>query len=77
MLKYNVVSVFMSERALSALVSVDAGIVPTAKLVRREGVQFILASLWQRIPADIAEHIDGLRSGLHLPRHRDGPVSEG
>ena len=51
------------------LVSGDADFVPAAKLARREGVRFILDPLWQDIPADLFEHIDGLRSGFHRPRH--------
>ena len=51
------------------LVSGDADFVPAAKLARREGVKFILDPLWQDIPADLFEHIDGLRSGFYRPRH--------
>ncbi len=50
------------------LVSGDADFVPAAKLARREGVQFVLDPLWQAIPPDLFEHIDGLRSGFYRPR---------
>ena len=50
------------------LVSGDADFVPAAKLARREGVQFILDPLWQKIPSDLNEHIDGLTSGFPRPR---------
>ena len=50
------------------LVSGDADFVPAAKLARREGVQFVLDPLWQNIPSDLYEHIDGLRSGFPKPR---------
>lgn len=50
------------------LVSGDADFVPAAKLARREGVKFILDPLWQDVPADLFEHIDGLRSGFYRPR---------
>ena len=33
-----------------------------------EGVKFILDPLWQDIPAELFEHIDGLRSGFYRPR---------
>lgn len=49
------------------LVSGDSDFVPAAKLARREGVQFILDPLWQSIPSDLYEHIDGLRSGFPNP----------
>lgn len=55
------------------LVSGDADFVPAAKLARREGVRFTLDPLWQDIPADLFEHIDGLRSGFYRPRHDDRP----
>ena len=50
------------------LVSSDADFVPAAKLARREGVQFVLDPLWQNIPSDLYEHIDGSRSGFPKPR---------
>ena len=50
------------------LVSGDADFVPAAKLARREGVQFVLDPLWQDIPSDLFEHIDGLTSGFPRPR---------
>lgn len=49
------------------LVAGDSDFVPAAKLARREGVQFILDPLWQKIPSDLSEHIDGLRSGFSNP----------
>lgn len=52
------------------LVSGDADFVPAAKLARREGVRFVLDPLWQEIPADLNEHIDGLASGFPRPRPR-------
>ena len=50
------------------LVSGDADFVPAAKLARREGVQFVLDPLWQHIPSDLNEHIDGWTSGFPKPR---------
>ncbi len=50
------------------LVSGDSDFVPAAKLVRREGVQFILDPLWQSVPSELSEHIDGLRSGFFAPQ---------
>jgi len=43
------------------LIAGDADFVPAAKLARREGVDFILDPMWQRIPPSLNEHIDGLR----------------
>lgn len=50
------------------LVAGDTDFVPAAKLARREGMQFILDPLWQNVPPDLLEHIDGLRSGFYKPR---------
>jgi uncharacterized LabA/DUF88 family protein len=52
------------------LVSGDADFVPAAKLARREGVDFILDPMWHPVPADLHEHIDGLRSTSPRPPAR-------
>lgn len=44
------------------LIAGDADFVPAAKLVRREGIDFILYPMGQGISADLYEHIDGLHS---------------
>lgn len=44
------------------LISGDSDFVPAAKLARREGIDFILDPLYNHIPADLSEHIDGLRT---------------
>ncbi|MBM3724896.1 MAG: NYN domain-containing protein [Acidobacteria bacterium] len=44
------------------LIAGDSDFVPAAKLARREGIDFILDPMWQDIPEDLHEHIDGLRS---------------
>ena len=44
------------------LISGDSDFVPAAKLARREGIDFVLDSMGQKIKEDLAEHIDGLRS---------------
>ncbi|HRP94839.1 MAG TPA: NYN domain-containing protein [Rhodocyclaceae bacterium] len=49
------------------LVAGDSDFVPAAKLARREGMEFILDPLWQKVNADLFEHIDGLQSGLRRP----------
>lgn len=49
------------------LVAGDSDFVPAAKLARREGMEFILDPLWQKVNADLFEHIDGLQSGLKRP----------
>ncbi|MBQ7608183.1 MAG: NYN domain-containing protein [Desulfovibrionaceae bacterium] len=43
------------------LISGDSDFVPAAKLARREGIDFILDPLFNHIPDDLLEHIDGLR----------------
>lgn len=50
------------------LVSGDSDFVPAAKLARREGVQFILDPLWQRVGASLSEHIDRKQSGFRNPK---------
>ena len=52
------------------LVAGDADFVSAAKLARREGVGFVLDPLWQSVPPDLNEHIDGLTSGFPKPRRR-------
>ncbi|MCY4342711.1 MAG: NYN domain-containing protein [Gammaproteobacteria bacterium] len=54
------------------LVAGDSDFVPAAKLARREGVRFVLDPLWQNIPTDLNEHIDGLTSGFPRPSARRG-----
>ncbi len=49
------------------LVSGDSDFVPAAKLARREGIDFILDPMWQKIRDDLFEHIDGLRSTCPRP----------
>lgn len=52
------------------LVAGDADFVPAAKLARREGIDFILDAMWNPIPSDLHEHIDGLRSIYPEPVRR-------
>lgn len=49
------------------LVAGDSDFVPAAKLARREGIDFILDPMWQPIPDDLHEHIDGLRTTCPQP----------
>ena len=44
------------------LIAGDSDFVPAAKLARREGIDFILDSLWLKVSDDLLEHVDGLRS---------------
>jgi uncharacterized LabA/DUF88 family protein len=44
------------------LVTGDSDFVPAAKLARREGVEFLLDPLWQRISDELTEHVDGVIS---------------
>jgi uncharacterized LabA/DUF88 family protein len=49
------------------LVAGDADFVPAAKQARREGIDFILDPMWNPVPANLHEHIDGLRSVSKRP----------
>lgn len=44
------------------LISGDSDFVPAAKQARREGVDFILDSMRQKVKDDLYEHIDGMRT---------------
>lgn len=44
------------------LISGDSDFVPAAKLARREGIDFILDPMGERIKDNLFEHIDGLKS---------------
>lgn len=50
------------------LIAGDADFVPAAKLARREGIDFVLDPMWLRIPNELNEHIDGLRSVCAKPK---------
>ncbi len=49
------------------LISGDSDFVPAAKLARREGIDFILDPMWNRIKPHLFEHIDGLSSKINKP----------
>lgn len=51
------------------LVAGDADFVPASKHARREGVDFILDSMWNPVMPELFEHIDGLRSVAPRPKH--------
>ena len=46
------------------LIAGDSDFVPAAKLARREGIDFILDSMGNKINEDLNEHIDGRRSKI-------------
>jgi len=50
------------------LVSGDSDFVPAAKLARREGIDFVLDPMWNRINPSLHEHVDGLKSTARKPR---------
>lgn len=65
------------------LIAGDSDFVPAAKHARREGVDFILDPMWQKIKSELNEHIDGLRSCTpsapdpeHEPLHIEHRLSE-
>lgn len=49
------------------LVTGDSDFVPAAKLARREGVEFLLDPLWQRVSDELSEHVDGVASVFPKP----------
>lgn len=51
------------------LFSGDSDFVPAAKLARREGIDFILDPMWNHIPLDLMEHIDGLKTKCPNPKN--------
>jgi uncharacterized LabA/DUF88 family protein len=49
------------------LVAGDSDFVPAAKIARREGIDFVLDPMWNRIHDTLFEHIDGLHSVCPRP----------
>lgn len=49
------------------LIAGDSDFVPAAKHARREGIDFILDSMWHNIKPSLNEHIDGLHSCVAKP----------
>jgi uncharacterized LabA/DUF88 family protein len=49
------------------LIAGDSDFVPVAKHARREGIDFVLDSLWQPIKPSLLRNIDGLRSCTKRP----------
>lgn len=60
------------------LISGDGDFVPAAKMARREGIDFILDPMYQRIKPELFEHIDGLRSAFKKKRNtrQEGQTAE-
>ncbi|MEA3447598.1 MAG: NYN domain-containing protein [Bacteroidota bacterium] len=50
------------------LISGDSDFVPAAKFARREGIDFILDPMWNKIKPHLFEHIDGLVSKIKRPQ---------
>jgi uncharacterized LabA/DUF88 family protein len=56
------------------LVTGDSDFVPAAKLARREGVEFLLDPLWQKVSDQLYEHVDGIISIYPQPEAKQsGP----
>lgn len=53
------------------LIAGDSDFVPAAKLARREGVDFILDPMFQKVAPDLFEHIDGLKSTCIKPKNAE------
>ncbi|RFF29401.1 NYN domain-containing protein [Wenzhouxiangella sediminis] len=49
------------------LVTGDSDFVPAAKLARREGIEFLLDPLWQKVSDQLYEHVDGIISIYSQP----------
>ncbi|MAA75927.1 MAG: NYN domain-containing protein [Salinisphaeraceae bacterium] len=49
------------------LVTGDSDFVPAAKLARREGMEFIVDPLWQKVSDELYEHVDGIISVYPRP----------
>jgi len=58
------------------LVAGDEDFVPAAKLARREGIDFVLAPMWNHIQPNLFEHIDGLESKCPKPEFASGKKAE-
>ncbi len=44
------------------LIAGDSDFVPAAKFARREGIDFILDPMWQKVRPELNEHVDGVHS---------------
>ena len=53
------------------LVTGDSDFVPAAKLARREGMEFSVDPLWQKVSDELYEHVDGIISVYPRPGHAD------
>lgn len=53
------------------LIAGDSDFVPAAKHARREGIDFVLDPMWQKIRPSLNEHIDGLRSVCAKPVEKE------
>lgn len=49
------------------LIAGDSDFVPAAKHARREGIDFILDPMWQKIKPNLNEHIDGIHTPTNAP----------
>lgn len=47
------------------IVAGDADFIPVAKLARREGIDVILDPMGAHVPAQLEEHVDGIRHSTH------------
>jgi len=53
------------------LVAGDSDFIPAAKHARREGIDFILDPMWQKVKPNLLQHVDGLRSPSKRPDNLD------
>ena len=58
------------------LIAGDSDFVPAAKLARREGIDFILDPMGNKINSNLFEHIDGLRSNYKSLQKEDCETEE-
>jgi uncharacterized LabA/DUF88 family protein len=66
----DIASIALKKQATQiVLMAGNSDFVPAAKMARREGIDFILDPMWNRIAEDLYEHIDGLRSTCPKPAY--------
>lgn len=64
----DITSIVLKKQATQiVLIAGDSDFVPAAKLARREGVDFVLDSMWGHIHHSLHEHVDGLRTTCPKP----------
>ena len=58
------------------LISGDSDFVPAAKHARREGIDFILDSMWAQVKPDLLEHVDGRMTYAKRPSSKNTEMED-